>query len=36
MPVAILVAAVIGSIASFFVNINRFSLHALYRNRIIR
>jgi hypothetical protein len=29
-------AAIIGFIASIFVNINRFSLHALYRNRLIR
>jgi hypothetical protein len=27
---------VIGWIASYFVNINRFSLHAIYRNRLIR
>jgi hypothetical protein len=30
------VVAAVGLIASKFVNINRFSLHALYRNRIIR
>ena len=28
--------AVVGLLASYFVNINRFSLHALYRNRLIR
>jgi hypothetical protein len=33
---ALVVAAVIGIAASVRVNINRFSLHALYRNRIIR
>ena len=32
----LLVAAVIARLASYFVNINRFSLHALYRNRLIR
>src|SRR5262249_2856002 len=30
------VVAVVSVVASFFVNINRFSLHALYRNRLIR
>jgi hypothetical protein len=30
------VAAIIGFVASKFININRFSLHALYRNRLIR
>jgi hypothetical protein len=30
------VTVAIGLIASYFVNINRFSLHALYRNRLIR
>lgn len=30
------VAAIIGFVASKFVSINRFSLHALYRNRLIR
>jgi hypothetical protein len=33
---AFLVVAVVGLGASIFVNINRFSLHALYRNRLIR
>ena len=33
---ALVVVAVIGIAASLRVNINRFSLHALYRNRIIR
>jgi hypothetical protein len=31
-----LVTLVIAGIASYFVNINRFSLHAVYRNRLIR
>ncbi|MBV9065347.1 MAG: patatin-like phospholipase family protein, partial [Methylobacteriaceae bacterium] len=26
----------VGAVASYFININRFSLHALYRNRLIR
>lgn len=30
------IALVVAVAASFFVNINRFSLHALYRNRLIR
>ena len=30
------IAAFVAGVASFFVNINRFSLHALYRNRLIR
>ncbi len=30
------VAAIIGTIASMNVNINRFSLHAVYRNRLVR
>ena len=30
------ITAVVGLLASYFVNINRFSLHALYRNRLIR
>ena len=30
------IAAAIGGLASYCVNINRFSLHALYRNRLIR
>jgi hypothetical protein len=30
------IAAAVGLLASYFVNINRFSLHALYRNRLIR
>lgn len=28
--------AIIGLLASYFVNINRFSLHAIYRNRLVR
>jgi hypothetical protein len=31
-----LVVVFVGSVASWTVNINRFSLHALYRNRLIR
>jgi hypothetical protein len=34
--VGLIVVAVLGWVASYFVNINRFSLHALYRNRLIR
>jgi hypothetical protein len=30
------ISAGIGVLASWFVNINRFSLHALYRNRLVR
>jgi hypothetical protein len=30
------IAAVVAFFASYFVNINRFSLHALYRNRLVR
>jgi hypothetical protein len=30
------IAAAVGLLSSYFVNINRFSLHALYRNRLIR
>jgi hypothetical protein len=36
LAVGLAIALVIGGIASFWVNINRFSLHALYRNRLIR
>jgi hypothetical protein len=36
LVVGLVVTASVGSIASIFVNINRFSLHALYRNRLIR
>ena len=32
----VIVTAVIGTIASMNVNINRFSLHAVYRNRLVR
>jgi len=28
--------AVVGTITSYFVNVNRFSLHSVYRNRLIR
>jgi hypothetical protein len=30
------IALVVGTVASIWVNINRFSLHAMYRNRLIR
>jgi hypothetical protein len=33
---ALVVCLVIGGTASWLININRFSLHALYRNRLIR
>ncbi len=33
---ALAVVGVIAFFASYFVNINRFSLHALYRNRLVR
>ena len=36
VPLAFVLAAIVGASASHFVNINRFSLHALYRNRLIR
>ena len=36
LEVGWVVTAVVGLLASYFVNINRFSLHALYRNRLIR
>jgi hypothetical protein len=31
-----IITAAVGLLGSYFVNINRFSLHALYRNRLIR
>lgn len=34
--IGLAIAAAIALLASYFVNINRFSLHALYRNRLIR
>jgi len=34
--IGLAVTGVIALIASYFVNINRFSLHALYRNRLVR
>jgi hypothetical protein len=34
--IAIAIAVVIGLVSSLTININRFSLHALYRNRIVR
>jgi hypothetical protein len=36
VPAALVSALLIGYVASWRININRFSLHALYRNRIIR
>lgn len=36
LVIGLVVTAIIGLLASYFVNINRFSLHALYRNRLIR
>lgn len=33
---ALVATSALGAVASIFVNINRFSLHALYRNRLIR
>lgn len=32
----LLIALVVGAVASYNININRFSLHAVYRNRLIR
>jgi hypothetical protein len=34
--IAAAVSVAMAAIASYFININRFSLHALYRNRLIR
>ena len=34
--IGLMIALLIAAIASKFVNVNRFSLHALYRNRLIR
>jgi hypothetical protein len=34
--IGIAIAVVVGAVGSHFVNINRFSLHAMYRNRLIR
>jgi len=36
VPVGLVIALAVGWCASYFININRFSLHALYRNRLIR
>jgi hypothetical protein len=36
LVIGLAIAAIVSGLASFFVNINRFSLHALYRNRLIR
>jgi Patatin-like phospholipase len=32
----LLALAIVGVLASFFVNVNRFSLHGMYRNRLVR
>jgi hypothetical protein len=32
----IIVLLVVGLVTSFFINVNRFSLHAVYRNRLVR
>jgi hypothetical protein len=34
--IGLIIVAAVGSLASYCVNINRFSLHALYRNRLTR
>jgi hypothetical protein len=36
VPIALVLVLAIGAVGSWRVNINRFSLHALYRNRLIR
>jgi hypothetical protein len=36
LGIGLAIAVFVSGLASFFVNINRFSLHALYRNRLIR
>jgi hypothetical protein len=36
LGIGTVIAAAIGLLASYCVNINRFSMHALYRNRLIR
>ena len=36
LAIGVFATAVIGGIASWNVNINRFSLHAVYRNRLVR
>jgi hypothetical protein len=36
LVVGSLIAAVVAWLASYYVNINRYSLHALYRNRLVR
>jgi hypothetical protein len=36
LSIGLAIAGLIGFLASYFVNINRFSLHALYRNRLTR
>ncbi|HEV7919649.1 MAG TPA: patatin-like phospholipase family protein [Thermoanaerobaculia bacterium] len=32
----VLIGALAGSVASFFIGVNQFSMHALYRNRLVR
>jgi hypothetical protein len=34
--IGFVIVGIVGSIASAFVSVNRFSLHALYRNRLVR
>jgi hypothetical protein len=36
LALGLVIAVAVSLLASYFVNINRFSLHALYRNRLIR
>ncbi len=36
LAIGVGIIIIVGGLASYFVNINRFSLHALYRNRLIR
>ena len=36
LVVALIAVAIIGANASKFINVNRFSMHALYRNRLVR
>ena len=36
MTLRIIVLLFIGLCTSFFINVNRFSLHAVYRNRLVR
>jgi hypothetical protein len=36
LVVALIAVAIVGANASKFINVNRFSMHALYRNRLVR